>query len=78
MIMKHPEVDTGRKSAVRFSGIESEDAGKRRRAEEAFEESVEDGLLLCCVHTGPVAQFWLERTPDKREVIGSSPIRPTS
>ena len=26
---------------------------------------------------GPVAQFWLERTPDKREVIGSSPIRPT-
>jgi hypothetical protein len=27
---------------------------------------------------GPIAQFWLERTPDKREVGGSSPPRPTS
>ena len=27
---------------------------------------------------GPVAQFWSERTPDKREVIGSIPIRPTN
>jgi hypothetical protein len=26
---------------------------------------------------GPIAQFWLERTPDKREVGGSSPPRPT-
>ena len=26
---------------------------------------------------GPIAQFWLERTPDKREVDGSSPSRPT-
>ena len=26
---------------------------------------------------GLVAQFWLERTPDKREVDGSSPSRPT-
>ena len=26
---------------------------------------------------GPIAQFWLERTPDKREVTGSSPVRPT-
>ena len=26
---------------------------------------------------GPVAQFRLERTPDKREVDGSSPSRPT-
>ena len=27
---------------------------------------------------GPIAQFRLERTPDKREVTGSSPVRPTS
>ena len=27
---------------------------------------------------GPIAQFWLERTPDKREVDGSSPSRPTT
>jgi hypothetical protein len=27
---------------------------------------------------GPIAQFWLERTPDKREVTGSSPVRPTT
>ena len=27
---------------------------------------------------GPIAQFWLERTPDKREVSGSSPLRPTN
>ena len=26
---------------------------------------------------GPIAQFRLERTPDKREVSGSSPLRPT-
>jgi hypothetical protein len=26
---------------------------------------------------GPIAQLWLERTPDKREVDGSSPSRPT-
>jgi hypothetical protein len=26
---------------------------------------------------GPVAQFGLERTPDKREVDGSIPSRPT-
>ena len=26
---------------------------------------------------GPIAQFRLERTPDKREVDGSSPSRPT-
>ena len=26
---------------------------------------------------GPIAQLWLERTPDKREVGGSSPLRPT-
>ena len=26
---------------------------------------------------GPIAQFWLERTPDKREVTGSRPVRPT-
>jgi hypothetical protein len=25
---------------------------------------------------GPIAQLWLERTPDKREVSGSSPLRP--
>jgi hypothetical protein len=28
-------------------------------------------------HNGPIAQFWLERAPDKREVSGSSPLRPT-
>ena len=28
--------------------------------------------------SGPIAQFWLERTPDKREVGGSSPPRPTT
>ena len=27
---------------------------------------------------GPIAQVWLERTPDKREVTGSTPVRPTS
>ncbi len=26
---------------------------------------------------GPIAQLWLERTPDKREVDGSTPSRPT-
>jgi hypothetical protein len=26
---------------------------------------------------GPIAQFRLERTPDKREVTGSTPVRPT-
>ena len=29
------------------------------------------------IQEGPVAQFWLERTPDTREVDGSSPSRPT-
>ena len=27
---------------------------------------------------GPIAQFRLERTPDKREVVGSIPTRPTT
>ena len=27
--------------------------------------------------TGRIAQVWLERTPDKREVDGSSPFVPT-
>ena len=27
---------------------------------------------------GPIAQLRLERTPDKREVTGSSPVRPTT
>ena len=27
---------------------------------------------------GPIAQMWLERTPDKREVTGSTPVRPTA
>ena len=27
---------------------------------------------------GPIAQFRSERTPDKREVVGSIPTRPTS
>ena len=27
--------------------------------------------------SGPIAQLWLERTPDKREVRGSTPLRPT-
>ena len=26
---------------------------------------------------GPIAQLWLERPPDKREVSGSTPLRPT-
>jgi hypothetical protein len=30
--------------------------------------------LMAC---GPIAQLWLERTPDKREVTGSTPVRPT-
>jgi hypothetical protein len=29
------------------------------------------------VYIGPVAQ-WLERPPDKREVSGSTPLRPTT
>ena len=32
---------------------------------------------VLCLLKGPIAQFWLERTPDKREVDGSSPSRPT-
>ena len=31
-------------------------------------------LFLC---GGPIAQFRSERTPDKREVVGSIPTRPT-
>ena len=31
-------------------------------------------LFLC---GGPIAQSRLERTPDKREVVGSTPTRPT-
>jgi hypothetical protein len=27
---------------------------------------------------GPIAQLRLERTPDKREVVGSTPTRPTT
>jgi hypothetical protein len=27
---------------------------------------------------GPIAQSRLERTPDKREVVGSTPTRPTT
>ena len=27
---------------------------------------------------GSIAQLWLERTPDKREVSGSTPLRPTN
>ncbi len=26
---------------------------------------------------GPIAQLWLERAPDKGEVRGSTPLRPT-
>ena len=35
---------------------------------------------LCCfpVSDGPIAQSRLERTPDKREVVGSIPTRPTT
>ena len=29
------------------------------------------------IELGPIAQPWLERTPDKREVTGSTPVRPT-
>ena len=38
-----------------------------------------DWLIDLCreKENGPIAQFWLERTPDKREVGGSSPPRPT-
>ena len=28
-------------------------------------------------NNGAIAQLWLERTPDKREVSGSSPLSPT-
>ena len=28
-------------------------------------------------YAGPIAQLRLERTPDKREVTGSTPVRPT-
>ncbi|CAN2039156.1 hypothetical protein GMMP15_1080020 [Candidatus Magnetomoraceae bacterium gMMP-15] len=34
-------------------------------------------LLKIRIMSGPVAQLRLERTPDKREVGGSSPPRPT-
>jgi hypothetical protein len=38
-------------------------------------------IKLTAIHTlffiGPIAQLWLERTPDKREVTGSTPVRPT-
>ena len=29
------------------------------------------------IRNGPIAQLWLERPPDKREVNGSTPFRPT-
>ena len=29
------------------------------------------------IENGPIAQSRLERTPDKREVVGSIPTRPT-
>ena len=35
------------------------------------------GVLIESLVDGPIAQFRLERTPDKREVTGSSPVRPT-
>ena len=34
-------------------------------------------VLLGSKAIGPIAQFRLERTPDKREVVGSIPTRPT-
>ena len=46
-------------------------------------EGVVDGrnllasVLLGSKAIGPIAQFRLERTPDKREVVGSIPTRPT-
>ena len=33
--------------------------------------------MLITGFRGPIAQLWLERTPDKREVSGSTPLRPT-
>ena len=33
--------------------------------------------LIFYLKRGPIAQSRLERTPDKREVVGSTPTRPT-
>jgi hypothetical protein len=33
--------------------------------------------LIFFLKRGPIAQSRLERTPDKREVVGSTPTRPT-
>ena len=41
----------------------------------SFERSMRIDLWK---ENGPIAQFRLERTPDKREVTGSSPVRPTT
>lgn len=35
-------------------------------------------MIFDTTDNGPIAQLWLERTPDKREVDGSSPSRPTT
>jgi hypothetical protein len=34
--------------------------------------------LIFFLYGGPIAQFRSERTPDKREVVGSIPTRPTN
>ncbi len=34
--------------------------------------------LILFLYGGPIAQFRSERTPDKREVVGSIPTRPTT
>ena len=34
--------------------------------------------LIFFLKRGPIAQFRSERTPDKREVVGSIPTRPTT
>jgi hypothetical protein len=34
--------------------------------------------LIFFLYGGPIAQSRLERTPDKREVVGSTPTRPTN
>ena len=49
-----------------------------RRIRVKFVYSVPCTRCFYIQSNGPIAQFWLERTPDKREVTGSIPVRPTS
>jgi hypothetical protein len=61
-------------SLFSFEGARDSDPGIR-----ISERSREDpgSRIAMSQSNGPIAQSRLERTPDKREVVGSIPTRPT-